>query len=938
MQGRVPILVLFLLFFYALPGYTVVINEIVAANSTVIADADGDFADWLELYNNDSSPVNLAGYFLSDDPNEPEKWRFPDITLSPGNFLLIWCSEKQDVESEIHVSFRLNRDGEIAILSSPAGEVVDSLRFPALPTDVAYGRFPDGSSNIVLLGSPTPGNANKAGNDQVSAAAPDYSTAGGFYNEPLSLELTSPTSDANIHFTLDGSDPTAQSPLYNTAISIDKTTIVRAVAVKSGMAASRVSSTTFFMNMRPALNDLPVLSLVTDPDHLWDEQTGIYENPLESGDAWERPVSVEYFEKMGEPGFSANAGIRIHGGASRLPHKSAKKSFRLYFRSDYGITELEYPIMPSTENTVFDRLVLRAGFNDAWIHWLDLERELTTYVRDPLVRDVYASMGHPASHGDFAHLFLNGEYWGLYNISERYDDDFCDTYIGGGEWDVIKPGPDSDRNAIEAAEGDLEAWNEFDDWFRRNNLARSSAYETLKTYVDIESFIDFYILNIYAQNYDWPRHNWYATRNRDNGRWIFLPWDSEYAFGSGNKGFSYSMNMWDVIDGQTSYPLPLLYSKLRNNTHFRNAVADRFFELLTTQLSQEHVLELLNSRLEQIRSAIPFEAERWGTARLPDEYDYGDWLTASERMKEFIQNRANVLIGQLAAEGFEIPGMALPDGWRQQDIGDAQISGFASFNDGLFTISGSGVDIWNTEDEFYFVWQNVPGDLDVRARVLSLAETDPWAKAGIMIRESLHASSKNVYVAMTPDKVTFQRRSETAGSTVSTKVLDVTTPHWVRLTREGDLFTALESMDGETWRQVDQARFSLRQNAMVGLAVTSHNDGALCTATLDQVTINGITADTAEKMSSPVDFVLLQNYPNPFNPQTAIEFKVPRMQHVKLAVYDITGQEVEVLLNRDMPAGNHTVTFQADDRPSGVYVVKLAAAGQTSTIKMLLVR
>jgi hypothetical protein len=248
------------------------------------------------------------------------------------------------------------------------------------------------------------------------------------------------------------------------------------------------------------------------------------------------------------------------------------------------------------------------------------------------------------------------------------------------------------------------------------------------------------------------------------------------------------------------------------------------------------------------------------------------------------------------------------------------------------------VDIWNTEDEFYFVWQSADGDLDVRARVLSLAETDPWAKAGLMIRESLHASSKNVYVATTPDKVTFQRRDETSGVTVSTKVENITTPHWVRLTRDGDLFSAYESTDGVAWRQVDQARISLRQNAMVGLAVTAHNDGALCTATLDRVVINGITADTAVKSSAPVDFVLLQNYPNPFNPQTTIEFKLPEKQRIKLAVYDITGQEVEVLVNQEMAAGNHSVTFRADDLASGVYVAKLAVAGQTKTIKMLLVR
>ncbi|MBN1482374.1 DUF1349 domain-containing protein [candidate division KSB1 bacterium] len=927
----------FALFFYALPGRALVINEVVAANSGTILDKNGDSSDWLELFNNESFPVSLKGFCLSDDQQALRKWEFPEVTLTAGSFMLIWCSGKDNADSEVHTNFKLNRDGEIILLSSSTGAVLDSLRFPPLPTDVAYGRSPDGAKNFVLISTPTPGAPNTLDNGQMYAAAPIFSQKAGFFQQPLTIILSTNTSGAEIFYTLDGSEPTVKSTRYTSSLTINKTTIIRARTIKPGMADSRITTSSYFLNTRNELNDLPVLSLVTDPDNLWDTQIGIYANPLQSGDDWERPISIEFFEQRGELGFTTDAGIRIHGGASRLPEKSAKKSFRLYFRSDYGISRLDFPIIPSTENTSFDRLVLRAGFNDAWIHWLDLERELTTYVRDPLVRDVYLNMGHPASNGDFAHLFLNGEYWGLYNISERYDDDFCDTYLGEGDWDVVKPGPDGERNAIEAAEGDLAGWNEFYDWFRQNNLASSSSYEILKSYVDLDSFIDFYILNIFSQNYDWPRHNWYAIRNRDNGRWIFLPWDSEYAFGSGNRGYTHTLNMWDVIESQSSYPLPLLYGKLLNNTLFRNDVAARFFELWTTWLSQDHLLNLLNTRLDQIRTAIPFEAERWGDARSPDIYDYDDWLAAGEHMKSFIQNRTAVLMGQLAAKGFETPGMDVPDGWRNSDIGDVAVNGFAFYHDGIFTINGSGFDIWNTEDEFFYVWKTVPGDVDIRARVISLTNTDAWAKAGIMIRETLNNTSKNVYVALTPDKVTFQRRDQSAGLTASTKIENRSAPHWVRLQRQGDVYTAYESADGLSWNQVDQSTFSLRQNAMVGLAVTSHNDGVLCTATFDHVTINGIMADTADNIDLPADFTLLQNYPNPFNPQTTIEIVLGADEHVNLAVYNVRGTLVRVLLSEHLAAGVHQIPFHAPDLASGIYIAKLEFKGRAETIKMLLV-
>ncbi|MBN2001626.1 hypothetical protein EH223_12660, partial [candidate division KSB1 bacterium] len=413
-----------LILYLTLPGYSVVFNEIVAANNTNIADKNGDFSDWLELYNETFSAVNLAGFYLSDDAEEPQKWTFPDVTLQPGAFLLIWCSGKDISDSELHTNFKLSREGETVLLSSTTGMIVDSLSFPALPADMSYGRYPDGSVNFVISENPSPAAANSFSEVNIFAAAPVFSKLPGFYDGSLSVELSTTTDGAQINYTVDTSEPNRQSTPYTGPILIDKTTIIRAVAIAPGIRPSAFSTQTFLSVPQPEIKNLPVLSIVTDPDNLWDDKTGIYANPLKSGDEWERPVSVEFFEQGGEFGFSTGAGIRIHGGASRLPEKSAKKSFRLYFRSEYGVNELEHQIIPSTDRDKYDCLVLRAGFNDAWIHWLDIERELTTYVRDVLMRDIYLSMGHPASHGDYAHLFLNGEYWGLYNVSERYDDDF----------------------------------------------------------------------------------------------------------------------------------------------------------------------------------------------------------------------------------------------------------------------------------------------------------------------------------------------------------------------------------------------------------------------------------------------------------------------------------------------------------------------------------
>jgi len=922
----------------ALPGQAVVINEVAAANGSIKADEDGDFSDWLELFNETDGAVQLRDFYLSDNPGEMKKWRLPDTTMASNSFLLVWCSGKDKFQTELHASFKLERAGECVILSTSDGAITDSLTYPPLPGNVSYGRRPDGAAGFVIFRKPSPNAPNQTEAGLVGAATPVFSKPAGFYPGSFELKIASATPGSEIRYTRNGSEPTRTSLRYNEKIQIDSTCMIRAVAFASGVNPSPISTHSYFVAVKSELNGLPVLSLVTDPKNLWDPETGIYVNPQEGGDEWERPVSVEYFEQSKSPGFSADAGIRIHGGASRMPEKSGKKSFRLYFRPEYGINQLDYPVIPSTANTRFKRLVLRAGFNDAWIHWLDLERELATYIRDQLVRDVFLNMGEPASAGDFAHLFLNGAYWGLYNISERYDDGFCDTYFGNGDWDVVKPGADEQQNAIEATEGDIVEWNNFMRWVRNSDFSGESNYQELDNWVDKDNLLDFYIFNIFSQNWDWPRHNWYAARKKDNGRWIFMPWDCECTFGTTNSGYSHSMNMWDVIEGQAGYPLPLSFGKLKKNDQFREHVAIRYAELCAAQLSRDNLLNLLEKRLDQIRGAIPFEAERWGGVRQPDVYDLSDWLAATESMKMFIRNRQSVVTGQLSAEGFDAPGTELPENWHQKDIGGVQINGSASYENGTFTVTGSGADIWNSGDEFYYVWIAFPGDVDIQARVISLANTDDRAKAGVMIRESAYGTAQNVFMALTPHQGTFQYRPQNAAASASTIVEGIAAPHWVRLQRTGNLFKSYHCADGTNWIPVDSVTISMRRNASVGLAVTSHNDGLLCTAAFDDVLVNGAAVFVSDKVAPPACFELLQNYPNPFNAVTTIKFSLPEFTHVNVSVFNIQGGLVETVGQGFFYAGTHNIKWDASHLSTGTYFIKLYTDDHVKIVKCVLLK
>ena len=270
-----------------------------------------------------------------------------------------------------------------------------------------------------------------------------------------------------------------------------ETTVLRAVALHEGAPVSAVTTATYLVDENTGL---PVLSLVTDPAHLWDEETGIYANPEERGREWERPVTVEWLSPEGELDFSVGAGLRIHGGSSR---RRAKQSFRLYFRGEYGPRELAYPLFGLQPGQTYDRLVLRGGFSDNWL-WDSAE---AVYVRDQLVRELHEAMGQVAARGRWVVVYLNGAYWGLYNLTERIDEAFLATHFDHDDWDLVRP------------DEEHEAWDAFVDWITGTDLSAEAQYEQAVQQLDIENFTSFLILHLWAGNTDWGSHNWYVARD-----------------------------------------------------------------------------------------------------------------------------------------------------------------------------------------------------------------------------------------------------------------------------------------------------------------------------------------------------------------------------------------------------------------------------------------
>ena len=269
----------------------------------------------------------------------------------------------------------------------------------------------------MAFSTPTPGAANTTHRRGALPGAPPVvvTPGGGRFAGPVTVQLwRRQWREARCTTRWMESDPTVDGQEYTAPVAVTETTVLRAVALDEGVPVSAVTTAMYLVGESTSL---PVLSLVTDPVHLWDEVTGIYTNAQERGRSWERPVTVEWLSLEGEVGFNVGAGLRIHGNWGR---EKAKQSFRLYFRGEYGPRELAYPLFGAEPGQTYDQLVLRAGNDDSLLG----NRAEAVYVRDQLVRDLHGAMGQVAAQGRWVTLYLNGAYWGLYNLTERIDDTF----------------------------------------------------------------------------------------------------------------------------------------------------------------------------------------------------------------------------------------------------------------------------------------------------------------------------------------------------------------------------------------------------------------------------------------------------------------------------------------------------------------------------------
>lgn len=859
------------------------INEIMSSNSSAKADDDGDYSDWIELYNDGQETVQLEGWGLSDSYDNPFKWIFPEYNMEPGEFLLIWASGKnrrqapgewtngllrevypnipgtslndlknhesypdnpgsvqliknkfeaplnvgddygqrmhgllkapatgnfifwissddsgqllissdetpenlqsiaevngwthsrewnkyQEQKSQqvylekgkfyyimalmkegtggdnlavrwqwpdgtmdepisaeylfwpepapLHTNFSISSAGEEILLTNPAGDLINEIPPVNIPTDISYGRSPDGGENFLFFTPPTPGMPNNETGYNEILAPPVFSHTGGFYGDPFQLSLTATNPDATVVYTTDSSIPSTEnisgitygyknqyrknpgqvagpfltrsykSQIYSSPIEIynrtteenqvssisttfddypwylpgypvEKAIVVKARTIKEGALSSQTVTHTFFVNEKGENPySLPVISLNAQEDMLFGFDKGIYNagsdfenwrtsnpnaeanggspaNYHRRSDEWEYPAGFEFFDEAGTKKLGQNIGFRLHGGWSR---SAPLKSLRIYARNDYGDSQLNYPFFKNQESDAYKRLILRNSGNDFWY----------TYFRDAALQEMIRHLNVEIQDYQPSVLFLNGEYWGIQNIRERLDQHYLARKfnVGDDEFDILE------GNAW-IVEGENGHYTETMDYIRQNGIEIYNHYEFVKTRLNIESYIDYMLSEIFMVNTDWPGNNIKYWRYRTNefqpnaapgldGRWRWMVFDTDFGFGIYDAN-AYTTNMLEFATqtGGTDWPNPdwstFLFRKLLENNQFKNGFITRYCDQLNSALRPEVVHEIINSMKAGIEPEMEKHIQRW---RAPS--DMGNWNYHVNVMLNFAEQR-----------------------------------------------------------------------------------------------------------------------------------------------------------------------------------------------------------------------------------------------------------------------------------------------------------
>ncbi|MCK5505184.1 MAG: CotH kinase family protein, partial [Thermodesulfovibrionia bacterium] len=509
--------------------------------------------------------------------------------------------------STLHTNFKIKSSGEEILLSTNNGQEAD--RFPAdsIPGDISKGRYPDGSSEWYFFNGPTPGEPNSSNGYRNFSPGVSASMSSGFYTGPIAVDLIPDEASCPVYFTLDGSIPDLSSSKYTQPLLVTSSTVLRARAIEDVAMPGKVLTQTYLINEN---SRLPVISMSTDPENLWDNEDGIYimgdnaeqNNPYFGAnfwEDWEKAAHIEFFEDDGSPAFSTACGIKIFGGWSRA---FPQKSFSIFFRGNYGLSELEYPVFPQLDVQNFEALILRNSGND----WLN------TNMRDGMMQSLLSNTDIDKQAFRPVVLFLNGQYWGIYNLREKVNEHFISSHHG-----VDVNNIDMLEGQHDVLHGDNEHYINILDFINNNDMTSEESYSFIQQNIDLKEYFDYVVAQIYFDNTDWPGNNIkYWRPKTPDGKWRWILFDTDFGFGLyDHEGFKHNTLEFALDDAGPEWPNPpwstLLLRKILKNKKLKQQCINYFADHLNTTFGKERVERTINILKANMEIEMEKHLERW---------------------------------------------------------------------------------------------------------------------------------------------------------------------------------------------------------------------------------------------------------------------------------------------------------------------------------------
>lgn len=699
-------------------GGGIYINEFMASNSSTAIPNHAGFDDWIEIRNTYSTPKDLSGHYITDDLLVPTKFRFstvPNSLVIPANgYIVIICSGNTTLGSN-HVTFNLSSEGESIGLFAPDGtSPIDTYTFDQQRENISMGRNPVNNTDWKFIKNVTPKAVNNFTlvYDEIMPP-PLFSQAGGFYTTNQTVGLSTAIPGATIYYTLDGSEPDINNLagqtysyktvypngplltdkihtyLYSTPLIItdrsnspnrtslktntpsglvSKATVVRAIVAKTNALSSDPITQTYFVF--PTINKytLPVISIATSDNGLFDFNMGIYtrgvyyngdgtgDNTCDLGNfskeglAWIRPANVEYFVGTTKA-FGAPVKINIRGGCTRsVPRKA------LAIKSG---SKFDYPVFDKSPNLKYDDLVLRNSGNDWGI----------TVFKDAMFHDLVRTLNFGRQEATPCIGFVNGEYWGIHDLREQQNGNYLKEHydINSDSFDMVK----FTGSSVELDDGDMTAYNQLQSFLGNNNFSSVANYDSLKKLIDVNGFIDYQIAEIFAHNHDWPHNNVRLWRNKTqsfnptiktpkDGRWRWLMYDVDHGleiFSVSHDGFGYAGN-------PNHFGANTLVKSLENDV-FRKEFITRFADLLNTVFLPARTVAVTNEWKSKLNPEIEEHIARWRrpASRAIWEQNVADVVSFFNQRPNIMRTKLRTKFGLFSNRNLTIDVSALQEGY-----------------------------------------------------------------------------------------------------------------------------------------------------------------------------------------------------------------------------------------------------------------------------------